>query len=88
MVRDSAPLKRDCNEQDRWRRRLDNDDLEGKDQARVTGKVLGGEIIRYGEGETLEGDSHLFRRRGLPCTESPIVAISGARNEWFVIALL
>ena len=42
MVRDSAPLKRDCNEQDRWRRRLDDDDLEGKDQARVTGKVLGG----------------------------------------------
>ena len=88
MVRDSAPLKRDCNEQDRWRRRLDDDDLEGKDQARVTGKVLGGEIIRYGEREPLEGDSHLFRRRGLPLTESPIVAISGARNEWFVIALL
>ena len=42
MVRDSAPLKGDCNEQDRWRRRLDDDDLEGKDQARVTGKVLGG----------------------------------------------
>ena len=35
----------------------------------------------------LEGDSHLFRRRGLPWTESPIVAISGARNELFVIAL-
>ena len=66
MVRDSAPLKRDCNEQDRWRRRLDDDDLEGKDQARMTGKVLGGEIIRYGEGEPLEGDSHLFKRRGLP----------------------
>ena len=42
MVRDSTPLKSDCNEQDRWRRRLDDDDLEGKDQARVTGKVLGG----------------------------------------------
>ena len=66
MVRDSAPLKRDCNEQARWRRRLDDDDLEGKDQARVTGKVLGGEIIRSGEEEPLEGDSHLFRRRGLP----------------------
>ena len=60
MDRDSAPLKGDCNEQDRWRRRLDDDDLEGKDQARVTGKVLGGEIIRYGEGEPLEGDSHLL----------------------------
>ena len=35
-------LKNDCNEQDRWRRRLNDDDLEGKDQARVTGKVLGG----------------------------------------------
>ena len=65
MIRDSTPLKGDCNEQDRWRRRLDDDDFEGKDQARVTGKVLGGEIIRYGEGEPLEGDSHLFRRRGL-----------------------
>ena len=29
MVRDSAPLKSDCNEQDRWRRLLDDDDLEG-----------------------------------------------------------
>ena len=61
--RDSAPLKGDCNEQDRWRRRLDDEDLEGKDQARVTGKVLGGEIIRYGEGEPLEGDSHLIGER-------------------------
>ena len=60
MVRDSAPLKGDCNEQDRWRRCLDDDDLEEKDQARVTGKVLGGKIIRYGEGEPLEGDSHLL----------------------------
>ena len=42
MVRDSAPLKSDYNEQDSWRRRLDDNDLEGKDQARVTGKVLGG----------------------------------------------
>ena len=42
MVRDSAPLKSDCNEQDHWRRHLDDDNLEGKDQARVTGKVLGG----------------------------------------------
>ena len=30
MVRDSAPLKGDCNEQDRWRRPLDDDDLEGE----------------------------------------------------------
>ena len=29
MVCDSAPLKSDCNEQDRWRRLLDDDDLEG-----------------------------------------------------------
>ena len=29
MVRDSAPLKSDCNEQDRWRYLLDDDDLEG-----------------------------------------------------------
>ena len=29
MVRDSAPLKSDCNEQDRWGRLLDDDDLEG-----------------------------------------------------------
>ena len=29
MVHDSAPLKSDCNEQDRWRRLLDDDDLEG-----------------------------------------------------------
>ena len=42
MVRDSAPSKSDCKEQDRWRRRLDDDDLEGEDQVRVTGKVLGG----------------------------------------------
>ena len=26
MVRDSAPLKSDCNEQDRWRRLLDDDE--------------------------------------------------------------
>ena len=78
MVRDSAPLKRDCNEQDRWRRRLDDDDLEGKDQARVTGKVLGGEIIRYGEWEPLkatptclgEGDS-LERSRLLSLYRAP-----------------
>ena len=42
MVRDSAPLKGDCNEKDRWRRHEDDDDLERKDQARVTGEVLGG----------------------------------------------
>ena len=42
MVRGSAPLKDDCNEKDRWRSHLDDDDLEGKDQARVTGEVLGG----------------------------------------------
>ena len=41
MVSDSAPLKGDCNEKNRWRRHLDDDDLEGKDQARVTGEVLG-----------------------------------------------
>ena len=29
MFRDSAPLKSDCNEQDRWRSRLDEDDLVG-----------------------------------------------------------
>ena len=42
---------------------MDDDDLEEKDQARETGKVLGGEIIRYGlkatptclgEGDSLE----------------------------------
>ena len=54
MVRDSAPLKSDCNEQDRWRSRLDEDDLERKDQARVTGKVLGGEIIRMERGNPLK----------------------------------
>ena len=43
-----ALLETRLQEQDRWRRRLDDDDLEGKDQARVPGKVLGGEIIRYG----------------------------------------
>ena len=37
-----ALLETRLQEQDRWRRRLDDDDLEGKDQARVTGKVLGG----------------------------------------------
>ena len=29
MVPDSAPWKSDCKEQDRWRRLLDDDDLEG-----------------------------------------------------------
>ena len=42
MVCGSPPLKGDCNEKDRWRRHLDDDDLEGKDHSRVTGKVLGG----------------------------------------------
>ena len=41
MVRDSAPLKGDCDEKDCWRRHLDDDDLERRDQARVTGEVLG-----------------------------------------------
>ena len=40
--RDSAPLKGDCEDEDRWRRHLDDDDLERKDQARMTGEVLGG----------------------------------------------
>ena len=83
MVRDSAPLKRDCNEQDRWRRRLDDDDLEGKDQARVTGKVLGGEIIRMERGNPLkatptclgEGDS-LERSRLLSLYRAPGTNVS------------
>ena len=67
-----ALLETRLQEQDRWRRRLDDDDLEGKDQARVTGKVLGGEIIRYGlkgtptclgEGDSLERSSLLLLYR-------------------------
>ena len=34
MVRDSAPLKGNCNEKDRWRRHLDDDDLERKGDRR------------------------------------------------------
>ena len=45
MVLDSAPCKVTA-KQDHWRRRFDDDNLEGKDQAWVSGKDLGGEIIR------------------------------------------
>ena len=63
-------------------------------RCREGGKPLGVNPIHLEKGtpmkrnHSLEGDSHLFRRRGLPWTESPIVAILGARNEWFMIALL
>ena len=58
---------------------MDDDDLEGKDQARVTGKVLGGEIIRHGskatptglgEGDSLEQSRllSLYRAPGTNCS--------------------
>ena len=71
-----ALLETRLQEQDHWRRRLDDDDLEGKDQARVPGKVLGGEIIRnglkatptcLGEGDSLER-SHLLSLYRAPGT--------------------
>ena len=88
MVRDSAPLKRDCNEQDRWRRRLDDDDLEGKDQARVTGKVLGGEIIRYLKATPTclgEGDSYcryIGRQERMVRDSAPLKSDCNEQDRW------
>ena len=69
-----AFLETRLQEQDHWRRRFDNDNLEGKDQARVPGKVLGGEIIRNGLKATPtclgEGDS-LERSRLLSLYRAP-----------------
>ena len=42
MVRDSAPWKATAMSKIAGGVTLDDDDLEGKDQARVTGEVLGG----------------------------------------------
>ena len=69
-----ALLETRLQEQDHWRRRLDDDDLEGKDQARVPGKVLEGETIRNGLKATStclgEGDS-LERSRLLSLYRAP-----------------
>ena len=69
-----ALLETRLQEQDHWRRRFDDDNLEGKDQARVPGKVLGGEIICNGLKATPtclgEGDS-LERSRLLSLYRAP-----------------